>query len=85
MSNIKETNDKIAEKVVEGYKKIEDGVVKGYKAIETAVVDGFEKVSDKAVEVLFAKEGESVDEAKARLANKEKSDKSENTEGEEQK
>ena len=56
MSKIAETNEKIAEKVVEGYKKI-----------ETGVVEGFEKVSDKCVEVLFTKEGESVEDAKKRL------------------
>ena len=57
MSKIVEANEKIAEKVVEGYKKI-----------ETGVVEGFEKVSDKCVEKLFAKEGESVEDAKKRLS-----------------
>ena len=59
---------KVGEAVVEGYKKIEDGVVDGYKKIETGVVDGFWKVSDKFVEKLFAKEGESVEDAKKRLS-----------------
>ena len=68
MSKFVETNEKIAEKVVEGYKKIENGVVEGYKKIETGVVEGFEKVFDKCVEVLFAKEGESVEGAKKRLS-----------------
>jgi hypothetical protein len=54
-----------------GYKKIENGVVTGYKKIETGVVDGFGKVVDKCVEVLFAKEGESVEDAKKRLNHKE--------------
>ena len=58
---------KIEEGVVGGYKKIETGVVEGYKKIETGVVEGFSKVVDKCVEVLFAKEGESVEDAKARL------------------
>ena len=53
----KRTNEKIETKVVDGYKKIED-----------AVVGGFEKVSDGFVERLFAREGESVGQAKARLA-----------------
>ena len=60
MSKFAETNEKIAEKVVEAYKKIEDGVV-----------EGFGKVVDKCVEVLFAKEGESVEDAKKRLSHKE--------------
>ena len=72
MSKILETNEKIAEKVVEGYKKIEDGVVEGYKKIECGVVDGFNKVSDKCVEVLFTKEGESVEDAKKRLSGENK-------------
>ncbi len=59
MSKIVETNEKIAEKVTQGYKKI-----------ETGLVDGFNKVSDKCVEVLFAKEGESVEDAKKRLSAK---------------
>lgn len=78
MSKFVEANEKIAEKVVEGYKKIENGVVEGYKKIENGVVDGFNKVSDKCVEVLFSKEGESVEETKKRLsANIEPKDNSE--------
>lgn len=68
MSKFVEVNEKIAEGVVKGYKKIEDGVVGGYKKIETGVVEGFGKAADKCVEVLFAKEGESVEDAKKRLS-----------------
>ena len=64
--------EKIEEAVVTGYKKIEDGVVTGYKKIETGAVEGFGKVVDKCVEVLFAKEGETVEEAKKRLNKEEK-------------
>ena len=74
MSKLAETNEKIADKVVDGYKKIEDGVVGGYKKIESGVVEGFTKVSDKCVEVLFAKEGETVEDAKKRLSGKTESD-----------
>ena len=70
MSKFVEANEKIADKVVEGYKKIESGVVEGYKKIENGAVEGFEKVTDKCVEKLFAKEGESVEDAKKRLSNK---------------
>lgn len=59
--------EKIEAGVVTGYKKIETGVVEGYKKIETGVVEGFGRVVDKCVEALFAKEGESVEEAKKRL------------------
>lgn len=68
MSKFVETNEKIAEAVVDGYKKIEDGVVGGYKKIEKGAVDGFTKVTDKCVEKLFTKEGETVEEAKKRLS-----------------
>lgn len=72
MSKFAQTNEKIARKVEAGYKKIEDGVVGGYKKIEDGVVKGFEKVTDACVKTLFAKEGESVEEARARLSGKEK-------------
>ena len=62
---------KIENAVVGSYKKIEDGVVTGYKKIETGAMEGFGKVVDKCVEVLFAKEGESVEDAKKRLNHKE--------------
>lgn len=68
MSKFVESNEKIVEGVVKGYKKIEEGVVEGYKKIETGVADGFGKVTDKCVEKLFAKEGETVEDAKKRLS-----------------
>ncbi len=68
MSKFVEVNEKIAEAVVAGYKKIETGVVEGYKKIETGAVEGFTKVNDKIVEKVFAKEGESVEDAKKRLS-----------------
>ena len=68
MAKIADKIEKIGETVTEGHKKIEDGVVGGYKKIEDGVVEGFNKVSDKCVEKLFAKEGESVEDAKKRLS-----------------
>lgn len=68
MSKFVEANEKIAEAVVEGYKKIETGVVEGYKKIEDGVVAGFGKMTDGFVEKHLLKEGETVEEAKARLA-----------------
>lgn len=65
-------SSKIQKGVVDGYKKIEDGVVTGYKKMKTGVVEGFGKVVDKCVEVLFAREGETVEEAKERLSEKTK-------------
>jgi len=71
MSKFAEMNEKIANAVTEGYQKIEDGVVGGYRKIEDGVVKGFGKVSDGFVKTLFAKEGESVEEAKKRLSGEE--------------
>lgn len=66
-SKLVKANEKIAEKVVSGYKKIEEGVVGGYKKIETGAVNGFTKISDSFVDEFLTKDGETVEEAKARL------------------
>ena len=63
-----EKNEKTAGTVTDGCKKIESGVVDGYKKMETGVVGTFNKVSDKFVEKLFARDGETVEEAKQRLS-----------------
>lgn len=52
---------------VRGYQKLQDGVVCGYERMQNSIVRGFTRMMDRCVQVLFAKEGESVDEAKARL------------------
>ena len=71
-SKLVEVNEKIAEGVVGGYKKIEEGVVGGYKKIEERAVGGFNKITDKFVDNFLTKEGESIEEAKARLAAEQK-------------
>lgn len=71
-SKLAEVNEKIAEGVVAGYKKIEEGVVGGYKKIEEGAVNGFNKVADKFVDNFLTKEGESIEEAKARMAAEQK-------------
>ena len=68
MNKLVQMNDKIAETIVEGYKRIEDGVVGGYKKIEEGAVEGFTKMTDKFVEKLFARDGETVEDAKKRLS-----------------
>lgn len=68
MRKIADIVENMGQTVTRGYKAIETGAVSSYKAIENGVVTGYEKVSDKCVEILFAKEGEFVEEAKARLA-----------------
>ena len=71
MAKFTDRMEKIAEGVTEGYQKIEDGVVTGYRKIENGAVEGFGKVVDKCVEVLFARDCESVEDAKRRLNHKE--------------
>ena len=68
MRKIADVVENMGQTVTRGYKAIETGAVSGYKAIENGAVTGYENVSDKCVEILFAKEGEFVEEAKARLA-----------------
>lgn len=67
-SKLEKANEEIAETVVSGYKKMEDGVVGGYKKIEHGVVRGFTKMTDKFVDQFLTRDGESVEEAKKRLA-----------------
>ena len=69
-SKIVKANEKIAEAVTGGYKKIEKGVVEGYKKIEQGVVGGYTKLEDKFVDAYLTKDGETVEEAKARLKDK---------------
>lgn len=71
-SKLVRANEKIAEEVVSGYKKIEEGVVDGYKKVEEGAVSGFNKMADKFVGNFLTKEGESVEEAKTRIAAEQK-------------
>lgn len=66
-SKIAKTTEQIAEAVIGGYKKIEKGVVDGYKKLEKGIVDGYSKIEDKFVDAYLTKDGETVEEAKARL------------------
>ncbi len=48
--------------------KIESKVVGGYKKIENGTVGGFWKIADKFVDNYLTKEGESIEDAKKRIA-----------------
>lgn len=63
-------------KLVKANEKIAEGVVNGYKKIEDGVVSGFSKMTDKFVDQFLAKDGETVKDAKIRLA-KEKQEREE--------
>lgn len=64
---IADANDKIAEKVISGYKTVENTVISRYKAIENAVTGNYKKVEDKFVDKFLRKNGETVEDAKARI------------------
>ncbi|MBE5817954.1 MAG: hypothetical protein E7312_02755 [Clostridiales bacterium] len=54
--------------------KIANTVTDGYKKIEKGVTDGYIKIEDKFVSAYLTKEGETVEQAKERLKNKDKKD-----------
>ncbi len=62
--------DMAKSKIVKANEKIADAVTDGYKKIEKGVVDGYTKIEDKFVDAYLTKDGETVEEAKARLKNK---------------
>lgn len=66
-SKIVKANETIAKAVTGGYKIIEKGVVDGYQKIEQGVVSGYTKIEDKFVSAYLVKDGETLEEAKARL------------------
>lgn len=55
-------------KLVKANQKIAESVVSGYQKIEEGVVSGFTRITDKFVDEFLTKEGESVEDAKRRLA-----------------
>lgn len=62
--------EKIKRIVVGSYQAIERAVVGTYRRIEAGAVTGFAHVSDWCIGKLFAREGESVEQARARLTRK---------------
>lgn len=70
-SKIVNAGQKVADTMTDGYKKIENTVVDGYKTVEKAVVDGYTKIEDKFIDNYLTKDGESIEDAKKRLKNKE--------------
>lgn len=66
-SKIAKASETLGDAVAGTYKKIEDTVVGGYKKVERAVVNSYTKIEDKFVDQYLTKDGETVQEAKARL------------------
>lgn len=67
MADFKKVHEEIARSVTSDFLKIEEGVTGGYKKIETAVVGAYKQIENKFTSQFLAHEGESVEEAKARL------------------
>ena len=59
--------DMARSKIVKVSETIADAVTDGYKKIEKSVVGGYTKIEDKFVEAYLTRDGETVEEAKARL------------------
>ena len=72
MFNIKEKGERLISGITGGYEMVEEGVVTGYKQIEAGVVSGFNCLTDKFVGKFLTREGESVEEARARLTEEQK-------------
>ena len=68
---VKSSYQKVEDGVVKGYKTIENGVVSGYTAVQDGVVEGFTRISDAFVKKFLMREGETLEEAKARIAREE--------------
>ena len=57
-------------KLVQANRKFAQSVVASYKKIENGVVSGFNKINDAFVDEFLTREGETVEQAKQRLAAK---------------
>lgn len=69
MAKIADRVEKMGQTATGIYKNVENFAVNSYQAVERGAVDGFARACDKCIDVLFAKEGETVAEAKERLKN----------------
>ena len=67
-TKLEKANEKIAENVVKGYKAIENSVVGSYKKVEDAVVGAYKRVEDAFVGEFLTRDGETVEDAKVRMA-----------------
>lgn len=72
MSIVEKIGNAVVEDACDFEKVAETVVVETYKKIEETVVDGFNKMSDGFVEKHLMKDGETLEEAKARLAAEQK-------------
>lgn len=66
-SKLLDKQAKIEQTVTDGYKTIEKAAVTGYHKVENGVVGTYSKVEDWFVDRYLIHEGETLEEAKARL------------------
>lgn len=57
----------IGNAVISAYTTIENGVVNGYLKIQNGAVSGYKRLESACIQKLFARKGETVEEARARL------------------
>ena len=66
-SEFVKANRKIAQQAVKTYEKIEEAVTGGYKKVEDTVVGGYTKIENAFVDRYLTHDGETAEDAKARL------------------
>lgn len=66
-SKFVKANEEIAKKAIGTFGKIEEAVVDGYAKVENTVVGAYTKVEDAFVDRYLTRDGETVEDAKARL------------------
>lgn len=71
-SKFVKANEEISKKVVGAFEKMEGAVVGGYEKVEAAVAGGYTKVEDAFVERYLTRDGETAEDAKARLRKQQK-------------
>lgn len=66
-SKLVQANEKIAKGVTEGFNKMSTGVTEGFQEMRDGVVGGYTKIEDSFVGKYLTHDGETVEDAKARL------------------
>ncbi|MCM1225684.1 MAG: hypothetical protein NC548_65700 [Lachnospiraceae bacterium] len=70
MAGFADMNKKIEKTITSTYNAVESGVVRAYKTVENTFVGVYKKIEDKFVYSFLIKDGETINEAKARLKTK---------------
>lgn len=65
--NLADETEKVGNVVVSAYQSVENFFVDGFHKVTNVFVGAYQSVEDKCVEWFFAKDGETVEQAKDRL------------------